>query len=638
MATITSTITLTDRMTSPLMRITQALTSTLDAMESMKGSMDKGFDVSKIDFARKSIESANAAIMDLGNDIDNNTASQRGFNNAIDSGVSSVNRLVGAFAGLVGFKKMIGLSDKDVQIRARLDLMTDGKGTKKLENKIFASAQRARANYLTQADIVSKLGQRAPQAFNSNDETILFSENLIKLFNVAGASNQEIASASLQLTQALGSGVLRGEELNAVFEAAPNIIKTIADYMGKPIGEIRNLASEGQITANIVKNALLGATNDINEKFDKMPMTWGQVWTRVCNDVYRASRPLLSFINMLANNWSVLEPTVMGLATAVGIYTGALLINNTVTKISAMIDTVAAARKMLLAGETFKATVIQHGFNAALMACPLTWIVLAIIAVVVAIYTVIAAINKAKGTTVSATGVILGCLNVVLQFFWNLLKAAGNIALGIGTTFAVVGYNIYMYFNNSINNIKAKFWGLLETITQVAIKIAEVLNKLPFVNIDITGLTNKSKYFAFKKAEALSNIREYKSLQTEVTKAMNTFSAFENGWVSKAYNWGYDKGSNLLKSDNAFGGIEDILNGISKDTSSISDNMDISTEDLKYLKDLAEQEAINRYTVLNVNLEMTNNNSINSEMDVDGVISRMADKLQTSIEENLRSA
>lgn len=220
---------------------------------------------------------------------------------------------------------MVALSDSMTQTTARLNMINDGlQTTEELQDKIFASAQRSRTEYLATADIVAKLGQKAGDAFSSNDETIAFAENLNKMFVIAGASQMEMESASLQLTQALGSGVLCGEELNAVFEAAPNVIQSIADYLDVPVGQIKNMASEGQITADIVKNALLGATDEINAQFESMPMTWGQVWTGICNELVYASQPIFDFISLLAQNWEILEPIVIGAAVALGSYVAVL--------------------------------------------------------------------------------------------------------------------------------------------------------------------------------------------------------------------------------------------------------------------------------------------------------------------------
>lgn len=655
MASITTAIHLTDAMTPVLRNITGAMNSTLDIFESMDSEMNSSFDTSKINSARIAIDQVNASLDAMGDNINKNIQQQNKLNKEIQEGKSQIDNMMGSVVSLVsayaGFKtigKLVNLSDEYTQTRARLNLMNDGlQTTDELQEKIFNSAQRARSSYQTQADIVAKLGQRAGDAFKSNNETIAFAENLSKLFVIAGASQQEMASASLQLTQALGSGVLRGEELNAVFESAPNVIQTIADYLNVPIGKIREMASEGQITADIVKNALLGATNNINSQFDSIPMTWSQVWTGVMNELYVATQPILELINLLAQNWSIIEPIVIALATAIGLYTAALIAYNTIKGISAMMETVHGAAMALAAGKTFMATAAQYGFNAALLACPLTWILLIIIAVIAAIYAVVAAINKAKGTTVSATGVICGSVNVVLQFFKNLGLFIANVALGIWNALGACASNIGIAFNNVICNIKSWFYGLLETVMDVIAGIVKTLNKLPFIDIDVSGITNKADEYAKKKAEAEENKKDYESVSEAFNKGMNTFDAFETGWVSDAYNAGYQVGENVDSAiGNFFGGgdipdmasdLGDLGNSASKiasDTGSIKDSLDVTSEELKYLRDLAEQEVINRFTTAEIHVDMGGiTNNVSNNNDLDGIINYLVEGVEVAMEE-----
>lgn len=663
MASISTTIQLTDRMTPVLRNIAGTTNNLLDIVSEVDGQINEAFDSSQINYFNNQINSLNNSLNIINNDLRNNTSQQGKMNQKITEGTkeldnmaSSVTSLVTAYAGMKGISSLVNLSDAYTQTNARLNLMNDGlQTTEELQNKIFASAQRSRASYQTTADIVAKLGQRAGDAFSSNDETIAFAENLNKMFVIAGASQQEMASASLQLTQALGSGVLRGEELNAVFEAAPNVIQAVADYMNVPIGKIREMASEGKLSASVVKNALLSATDEINAQFDSIPMTWSQVWTGVCNELYMASQPILEVINLLAQNWSVLEPIVIGLATAIGIYTAALLIHNaaqgihnTLTAISTAHSAMKAGASLAEAAATTTATGAQVGFNAALLACPITWILLIIIAVIAAIYAVIAAINKAKGTTVSATGVICGSINVVLQFFKNLGLFIANVALGIWNALGACASNIGIAFNNVICNIQSWFYGLLQTVMKVIAGIVKTLNKLPFIDIDVSGINDKAQEYANKKAEAEGNKQEYKSVTDAFNEGMSTFDAFSTGWVSDAYNAGYSVGENIDSTiGNLFGndmGLTDSLtsmsnelSNISSDTGSISDSLDITSEDLKYLRDLAEQEVINRFTTAEIKVDMGGiTNNVSKDTDLDGIINYLVEGVQVAMEETAR--
>lgn len=657
-ATISTSIELYDKVSAPIYRMLGAMGNLTSAFESMETSMDGSFDTSQIESARRATEQAALEVIQLGNEIEDNERSQRDFNKEVRQGASDMDGLgdkvmglVGAYASLQGVQKLINLSDEYIQTNARLNMINDGlQTTDELQNKIYASAQRSRAAYTATADTVAKLSLNAKDAFSSNDETIAFAENLNKLFAIAGTEQAAISSASLQLTQALGSGVLRGEEFNAVFEAAPNIMQTVADYMDVPIGKLRGMAAEGQITADIVKNALLGATDDINEQFDSMPMTWSQVWTGVMNELYMVSQPILEFISLLAQNWSVLEPIVIGVATAIGLYTAALLIHNGVQAITNIMKSVHAASAMMEAGATFAATAAQHGFNAALLACPLTWIIVAIIAVIAIIYAVVAAINKIQGTTVSATGIILGVLTAAVSIIWNLFLTLVSLIiqgaiLPLATawdTFANLFGNI---FNDPVATIIRTFENLANTVLGILQTIANGIDAIFGSNLSgaVQGWMDKVSGKADELVDRYGNgSYEEKSNMAEQVQGLlgglqtkfswDTTSAFKTG-----YSWGDSLGDSV---SGIFGGNKDgfdpsslfdgggydasqipsNISDIAGNTGSMADSMEITSEDLKYLRDIAERDVVNRFTTAEIKVEMTNNNNISSDTDLDGIV------------------
>ncbi|MGR6907003.1 tape measure protein [Lysinibacillus sp. BSL11] len=170
------------------------------------------------------------------------------------------------------------------------------------EQLIHDAAQRSFSPFKDTADMVSRIGTNARGSFGSFGEVVAFKELVQKQFGIAGASAVEASNATIQLSQALASGVLRGDELNSIFEQAQNLISTIADYMGEPLWAIRDLAADGMITADIVKNAMFAATDEINKKFDSMPVTWSQMWTYFQNEALRAFGPVLQKINEVANS------------------------------------------------------------------------------------------------------------------------------------------------------------------------------------------------------------------------------------------------------------------------------------------------------------------------------------------------
>lgn len=699
MASISTSIELYDRVSAPINKMLSALGNMCTAFESVETSMDSGFDTSAIEEARRATEQAALEVIQLGNDIEQNQDHQENYNRSVRSGASAMDGLTRKVAGLVAtyvslqtVSKAMDLSDTMTQTTARLDMMNDGlQTTEQLQQMIYQSAQRSRGSYQESADAVAKMGIMAKDAFNSNAELVAFVEQLNKQFTIAGTSQEGVSAAMLQLTQAMSSGVLRGEELNSVFEQAPTIIQSIADYLDVPIGQIREMAAEGQISSEIVKNALLSAAEETDAKFAQMPMTWGQVFTSVKNQALMAFQPVLDKINEIANNpdfqvfasnavgalstiamyllqimefagmvatfigenWSIIAPIVMGIVTALGLYAGASMVINTINGISAMMESTKAAAQMMATGATLAETAAQHGLNAALMACPLTWIILLIIAIIAIIYAVCSAIAKLTGVANSGFGVITGGINVVIQFFKNLGLSVANIALGIGNAIAALGSNMMTAFNNAICSIQSWFWGLLSTAMSVVEGICAALNKLPFVEFDYSGISAKADEYAAKAAEAEGNKQDYKSIGDAFNEGMSTFDTFQDGWASDAFSAGAAWGDGVADSVSGAFSMDSFeipeyeqssydasqiptnIADTAGNTGSMADSMDITSEELKYLHDIAERDVINRFTTAEIKVDMGGiTNNVSSDTDLDG----MVDYLTTSLNEAMEKA
>lgn len=409
--------------------------------------------------------------------IRENEENQRKFKNEINSTTTSANNLWDkikgialTIGGLAGVKKILNLSDEMATTSARLSLIVDDKGSvEQLENKIFASAIRSRAEYQDTADMIGKLGSQAKGAFKNNDELIAFAEQLNKNFILAGTNQQGIASAQLQITQALASGVLRGEELNAVFENATPVIQKIADYLDVPIGKIRDLAKDGKLSAQVVKNALLASADETNAAFEKMPMTWSQIWTKMKNIALKAFQPVLKKINEFANNqkvqaafesfinvisvasqavlgliegmvwlYGILEPFAPMILGIVAAYVAFNLISGLVSialGIMSAMETAHAAAAMLASGATLAETAAQWGLNSALYACPIVWII-AIIIALIAVLTYLWFTNDdvAYGILYAWDALRLGAMTLWLgckTVFYGILLAAQFMWLGM---------------------------------------------------------------------------------------------------------------------------------------------------------------------------------------------------------------
>lgn len=654
--------------------------------------------------------------------IRDNTDEQGRFNTAIQSGAqqadrltSMISRAVGAYLSIQGIQKAVDISDELVSTTARLNAMNESFNeingtaveTDNLVKQIYASAQNARGSFGDMAAVVAKFGNNARDAFANQDEVVAFANIVQKQMTVAGASTQEASNAMLQLSQALGSGVLRGDELNSIFEQAPNLIQSIADYLEAPIGQIRSMASEGQLSADVVKAAIFASADSVNAKFEEMPMTWAQVWQRMQNTALMAFQPVLNRINELANssafqgfinsaiqamaivanqilnifeimgalgqfvadNWSVIGPIVYGVAGALMVYAAYLSIVQgmeiAAAAASLLYNLMMSAKigiMALVTGSTMAATAAQLGYNGALYACPIVWIIIAIIALIAAIYAVCSAIAKMTGVANSGLGLIVGAVYTVIAFFKNLFSAVGTIFSGIGAGAAALGNNIRAAFHNSIASVKVIFYSLLSTAMSVISQIASALSALPFVEFDAAGLAGMASDYAAKAQEANDSKMEYQDIGAAFQSKMDEMTAFSDGWASDAFAAGVAKGDSIadgianfdlasvlgateLPDASSFDMSDTIADGINSsglgdtsgstadNTGKIASSVSASEEDLKYLRDIAEQETVNRYTLASVNVDMSGmTNNVNNGMDLDGVVDGLTSAVDEAIE------
>lgn len=645
--------------------------------------------------------------------IRDNVDEQGRFNQEIQEGTQQANELTNtiknavlAFVSIQSVGKALNISDELVQTTSRLNMMNDGlQSTQELVNMVYAAAQDARGSFSEMADVVARFGNNAGDAFGSSEEVVAFADLIQKQMTIAGASTQEASNAMLQLSQALGSGVLRGDELNSIFEQAPNLIQSIADYLDVPIGKIREMAADGELSADVVKAAIFASADEINAKFEEMPMTWGQIWQSMKNTAMIAFQPVLQRLNDIANseafqtfvngaieamatlanvvlnifeligtvggfiadNWSIISPIIYGVIGALAVYAAYLGIVKGIELASAAASAVMAVGKglyaaatMIATGATWAQTTAQLGLNGAMYACPIVWIIMLIIALIAIIFAVCSAIAKLTGVANSGFGVITGGINVVIQFFKNLGLTVANIALGIGNAIAALGSNIMTAFHNAICSVQAWWYDLLSTCLSVIESICAALNKLPFVEFDYSGISNAADDYAAKAAEAAGNKEDYTSISDAFNDGFSTFDTFQDGWAADAFDagasWGdgvADAVSNFSLSD-VFGGTDipnvddytsgfndaiansgvgDNLGSIADDTGAIKDNMDITQEDLKYLRDIAEQEAVNRYTVAEINIDQSGmQNNISSGDDIDGFMTKLTDSVNEAVD------
>lgn len=649
------------------------------------------------------VQAANEAYLRLSQTVGNteryirdNVDEQGRFNREIEEGTNEANELmqtikgaVAAYATIQTLSAALNLSDQLTSTTARLNLMNDGlQTTQDLQNMIYLSAERARGSYQATADAVSKLGLMAGDAFSSSEEIIAFMEQVNKQFTIAGTEAAGIDAAMLQLTQAMGSGVLRGEEYNSILEQAPNIIQAIADYMEVPKGQLKDMAAEGLITADIVKAAMFAAADDTNAKFEQMPKTFSQIWTSFQNTALMAFQPVLQRMNEIANseafqgfvnnaiealsmvagialeifdllvgvaeivgeNWSWLSPIIYGVAGALAVYYGWLLLTKgaemamaAVHGIVAVAKGIMAAATMLVTGATWAETTAQYGLNAAMYACPIVWIIILIIALIALFYAAVAAVNKFAGTSVSATGIICGAFMVALAFIGNIFVALWNLVVDV----FVLIYNLVATVANFIGNVFTDpigavcrlFFDLADTVLGILQALASAIDAIFGSNLagsvqgwrDSLGGWVDETFGKGDEVMAKMNADDMKLGRFEYGAAWDAGYSFGEGIDESISNFdpsslfdtnvpGAGDYADLSNYGAGLGGIGGGVDDIAGNTGKIADSMDITEEDLKYLRDIAEQEAINRFTTAEITIEQTNHNTVSGKMDLDGVV------------------
>ncbi|TCL35651.1 tape measure domain-containing protein [Anaerospora hongkongensis] len=679
MATIRTAIQLQDGMTSVIRPMINALNICTSSFEAMQNASNHAVNTANISAARAELSRASIAMNTVEQEIREADAAQKQLNNDIHQGQAAASGLAGslknaatAIITAVGANKVIKLSDTVAQTTARLDLMNDKQQTTvELQEKIFQSAERARGVYQSTADAVSKLGMQAAQAFSSNDELIAFAEQLNKTFVIAGASAVGVDSVMLQLTQSMAAGKLQGEELNAVLDNAQPIVANIQRYLQNVQGfpksttdNIKQLASDGVITAQIIKNAMFYAADETNAKFAAMPKTFGQVWNSVENRTLKAFQPVLQMINtvanskgfeslvtgginavvtlgnvaaktfneiafvsgVVANNWSMLAPIVWGSVAAYAAYKSAVIgvavvegISNSIKLAGTLVSYARSAALGTELSATAAATAAQWGLNTAILACPVTWIVVGIIAITAVIYLAVAAVNKFAGTSYSATGIIMGSFYALGNFIMNIIIFLINSWISFVEFFINV-------FDNPLYSTKQLFvsWGngILDIVSTIASAIDKVFgtnmkNAVTSLKSQMSGWVGEmpNNYKVLGKLQMTNLDEAYKSAYDVGNQFANRFD------LSKIGSQGFDLGLDLSKFGND-------MASTAANTGKMKDSLDISEEDLKYMRDVAEQEVINRYTTAQIKVEMGGvQNTVSSNVDLDGMMTYFKDTL-----------
>ena len=481
-----------------------------------------------------------------------------------------IRNLAGAFLGIQTGQWLVNTSDQLTQINARLQLMTgSAEAAAEANDQIYQAAMRARGAYTDMADLVSQLGTLAPEAFSdptgnlNTGELIAFAEQLQKQMALSGTSTMAAQAAMLQLTQGLASGVLRGEELNSVLEQTPMVAQTIADYMGVDIGTMRELASEGAITADVVKNALLGAAAETNAAFEQMPLTWGQAFAMAQNIAIQVLQPLFDFISdvpqTIADNFDMLLPVFAGLAAMAG---------------------VLAAQALVMAA------------SFALANLP---IILMVAAVAAFTYGMVQA-----GATASDVFEVIG------QGFGWLYAFVGNIVVNLYNLFASFAEFFANFMDNPIQSVLNLFFDFADTVLGVLETIAGAIDFIFGNNMNLQGTVagwrnDLKNWVTDTVGDNEVQIKRMEAINFQ--ESMDQFGAYGRGVGDMLSNLNFNSlGSGFDLSQytgdaaayNQLSGISDQLGGIGSSVKGIEKSVNMSDEDIKALVDVAERRYVNQ--------------------------------------------
>lgn len=717
MSSIRTAIQITDGMTSPLKHMSNALNIVTANFHSLQRTSGQAIDTASFTAARKEMAAANLGIQQMESELQRAATAQQNLNGKMREGNSAAGALVGKIRGIVaayaGWQSVMGLvgaTDAYNGISSRLDLINDGlQTTKELQDMIRDSANSTYSNYKDTADMVGKLGIQAGEAFSNNEDIVNFATQINKHLVIAGTNGAAAQGAMIQLTQAMSNGVLRGEELNSVMDGMPTVVKAIRKQfaeMGDTRG-IKQIAEDGLITADIVKQALYNAADETNAQFAKLGVTFAGAWNLFKNSADKAMTPvyeklkkvtssadfqnfataagqavatvagvivwaldlMASVGGFVTENWGLIEPIIWGVGAALIAYNAVLAANNIMTLLNtgykaanAALTAILNARVMLMAGATLGATIAQYGLNAALLAFPGTWIVLAIIAIIGAFYFAVAAVNKFTGATWSATGLIAGFIaglaaTVINIFFglingiMQLLDSALNIIIGnVEWWLNVLGGGFDSFGDmcaNLIGTVINWFLELGKVVTTIIDAIfgtdwTDGLNKL---SKEVTSWGSKNKKITLER-NVIANGLDAEGLKSRIERVG------VGDWAKGAYDWGAEAADNLSLGNllsipqpeavkpqktaadmvaNA-GTIAQNTAQTAKNTSQASKSLQATEEELKYMRDAAEREAVNRFTTAEIKIDMKNNNTISNELDIDGFIGRLTGKLYDAME------
>lgn len=624
-------------------------------------------------------------ILEASRNTDRYNDSMKKTEAAAGAASKGLTKVLSVTAAIAAAKKTMDLTDTYTNTSARLSMVTENlEEQKQLQEDIFAAANRARGSYTEMANAAAKLKMLAGDSFGSNQEALAFTELLTKSLKISGAGTAEQNSAFLQLTQALTSGKLQGDEFRSVMENAPMVANAIAEYMGIGKDELKELSSKGVITSDIIKNAMFTAADDIEAKFSKMPLTFADNWERIKNAGIQAFSGVFEKINEVMNSdmgqaainnfigaihlagsatekfidlsmavWPYISPFIYAAAAAVGAYALARGAANVIDLIGTARTAAQAASLGIMAvamwattGATWAETTAtlglteaELGLNAALYANPIMWIVGLLVILIGIYYAAVAAVNHFAGTSISATGLIVGALFAAGALIGNLFIAGWNLISGLGVDVANVMLSFAEFFANFLDNPVLAIMNLIADLANFVIGVMQSLAKV----IDTVFGSNLANTIG-GWSDSIENFKQGIASENSVKfdRIDKTEYQLDRLNYSDAFNKGYGIGAGI--GDTA----SDLFGGSGFDFSELATAGNPATikgtgkggavkveneEDIEWMRKLAERDYVARIAqnTLAPNIRVEFTGPVTKEADTDGVIAHVAEQLKEII-------